>query len=59
LNRAKKARCLGALRRSDVSLDMEGKLDDPDYVRDCRASARVWRIRERLALSRTSPEIRS
>ena len=24
--------CLGALRRSDVALDMEGKLDDPDYV---------------------------
>ncbi len=24
--------CLGALRRSDVALDREGKLDDPDYV---------------------------
>ncbi len=25
--------CLGALLRSDVSLDREGKLDDPDYLR--------------------------
>lgn len=25
--------CLGALLRSDVALDMEGKLDDPDYLR--------------------------
>lgn len=25
--------CLGALRRSDVALDREGMLDDPDYVR--------------------------
>ena len=24
--------CLGALRRSDVALDREGKLDDPDYI---------------------------
>lgn len=24
--------CLGALRRSDVALDMAGKLDDPDYI---------------------------
>ena len=24
--------CLGALRRSDVALDMDGKLDDPDYI---------------------------
>ena len=24
--------CLGALRRSDVALDRDGKLDDPDYV---------------------------
>ena len=24
--------CLGALRRSDVALDMQGKLDDPDYI---------------------------
>ena len=24
--------CLGALRRSDVSLDMTGMLDDPDYI---------------------------
>ena len=24
--------CLGALRRSDVALDREGRLDDPDYV---------------------------
>lgn len=24
--------CLGGLRRSDVALDREGKLDDPDYV---------------------------
>jgi hypothetical protein len=24
--------CLGALRRSDVSLEMDGKLDDPDYI---------------------------
>ena len=24
--------CLKALRRSDVSLDIEGKLDDPDYI---------------------------
>lgn len=25
--------CLGALRRSDVDLDMQGKLDDPDYIK--------------------------
>ena len=25
--------CLGALRRSDVALDMEGMLDNPDYVK--------------------------
>jgi hypothetical protein len=25
--------CLGALRRSDVKLDMDGKLDDPDYIK--------------------------
>ena len=25
--------CLGALKRSDIALDMEGKLDDPDYVK--------------------------
>ena len=25
--------CIDALRRSDVALDREGKLDDPDYVR--------------------------
>ena len=24
--------CLGALRRSDVALDRDGKLDDPDYI---------------------------
>jgi hypothetical protein len=24
--------CLGALRRSDIALDREGKLDDPDYI---------------------------
>jgi hypothetical protein len=24
--------CLGALRRSDVALDLNGKLDDPDYI---------------------------
>ena len=24
--------CLGALRRSDVALDREGKFDDPDYI---------------------------
>ena len=24
--------CLGALRRSDVALDMAGKLDDPEYI---------------------------
>jgi hypothetical protein len=24
--------CLGALRRSDVALDREGRLDDPDYI---------------------------
>ena len=24
--------CLNALRRSDVALDMDGKLDDPDYI---------------------------
>ena len=26
--------CLGALRRSDVALDREGRLDDPDYIRN-------------------------
>lgn len=25
--------CLGALRRSDVALDREGRLDDPDYIK--------------------------
>jgi hypothetical protein len=25
--------CQGALKRSDVALDMEGKLDDPDYIK--------------------------
>jgi hypothetical protein len=24
--------CLGVLRRSDIKLDMDGKLDDPDYI---------------------------
>ena len=24
--------CIGQLRRSDVALDREGKLDDPDYI---------------------------
>jgi hypothetical protein len=24
--------CVGALRRSDVSIEKEGKLDDPDYI---------------------------
>lgn len=25
--------CIGALRRSDVALDRDGKLDDPDYIK--------------------------
>lgn len=33
--------CLGALLRSDVALDMEGKLDDPDYLRGLSAADRA------------------
>lgn len=32
--------CLGALRRSDVALDRDGLLDDPDYMRGLSASER-------------------
>lgn len=32
--------CLDALRRSDVALDREGRLDDPDYVRGLSAADR-------------------
>lgn len=32
--------CLDALRRSDVALDREGKLDDPDYIRGVSAADR-------------------
>jgi len=34
--------CLGALRRSDVSLDMEGKLDDPDYIAGLSEEDKVY-----------------
>ncbi len=27
-------RCIGALSRDDVSLDIDGKLDDPDYIKN-------------------------
>jgi molybdopterin-synthase adenylyltransferase len=32
--------CIDALRRSDVALDRDGKLDDPDYVRGLSAADR-------------------
>jgi hypothetical protein len=34
--------CLGALRRSDVSLDIEGKLDDPDYIEGLSEEDKVY-----------------
>jgi hypothetical protein len=34
--------CLGALRRSDVALDREGKLDDPDYIEGLSEEDRVY-----------------
>jgi hypothetical protein len=34
--------CLGALRRSDITLDREGKLDDPDYVRGLSEEDRAY-----------------
>jgi hypothetical protein len=33
--------CLGALRRSDVALQREGKLDDPEYIRGLSAIEKV------------------
>lgn len=33
--------CLGALRRSDVSLEMDGKLDDPDYIHGLSDADRI------------------
>jgi molybdopterin-synthase adenylyltransferase len=33
--------CLGALRRSDVALQREGKLDDPDYIRGLSAAEKA------------------
>jgi hypothetical protein len=34
--------CLGALRRSDVALDGEGKLDDPDYIQGLSEEDHVY-----------------
>lgn len=34
--------CLGALRRSDVDLDMQGKLDDPDYIKGLPEADKVF-----------------
>ena len=34
--------CLGALRRSDVALDMKGKLDDPEYIAGLSEEARAF-----------------
>ncbi len=43
--------CLGALRRSDVSLDRAGLLDDPDYIANLPESERALSRRNVFAFS--------